>query len=379
MSGRLKPLTALDVKRATKSGFAGGAPGLQLLVSPGGTKSWRLFYRLPGQTKRRSMSLGRYPSVSLAEARKRAHEALARASAGDDPRTRLRETDLRKDLSIGAVSQTYLEWCRTNNAPKTTASKLSAFKVHILPKLKALPVSELDTPTISIMLDRLSDRPAMRHQLYLYINHFLNWCLERGYIPANPAQNISPPKKGRPRERVLTDDEIKALWNAPGVMAQIARLSLLTAQRRGSVEAMRWADIDTNRAVWTIPGIFMKSGKAHDVPLSTLAIKELGALYKMTGPYVFGVGSQGEKPYAGASNGMEGLRRKLGNPDWRPHDLRRTAVTLAQRGGCAIEDIRALSQHKVSGLIGVYARHAYTDEKVNVAGVIAEEISKTLH
>lgn len=79
---------------------------------------------------------------------------------------------------------------------------------------------------------------------------------------------------------------------------------------------------------------------------------------------------------------MDGLRKDLygkdwretGLGDWRTHDLRRTAVTLAQREGCSIEEIRALTQHRVLGVIGVYARHAYTDEKRKVANAVAARI-----
>ncbi|MEE2929805.1 MAG: Arm DNA-binding domain-containing protein, partial [Pseudomonadota bacterium] len=76
MASRIKPLTALDVQRLTVTAFVGGVPGLQLVVSPGGTKAWRLFYRLPGSKRRRSMSLGRFPSLTLADARKTANEML---------------------------------------------------------------------------------------------------------------------------------------------------------------------------------------------------------------------------------------------------------------------------------------------------------------
>ena len=71
---------------------------------------------------------------------------------------------------------------------------------------------------------------------------------------------------------------------------------------------------------------------------------------------------------------MEGLRRQCGNADFRLHDLRRTAVTLAQRGGCGIDAIKALTQHKTTGVVGIYARHGYEDEKRAVVTAIAEEV-----
>lgn len=75
---------------------------------------------------------------------------------------------------------------------------------------------------------------------------------------------------------------------------------------------------------------------------------------------------------------MEGLRRQLGNPDWRFHDLRRTAVTLAQRAGCPLDTVRALTLHKAPGVIGVYARHAFAEEKRHVVDAIERVVQDIL-
>lgn len=377
MSSRLKPLTALDVQRLADSAFVGGAPGLQCVVSPNGTKSWRLFYRLPGSKKRRSMTLGRYPGVSLADARKLAHEKLARASDGTDPKAeREAKVEIRNQTVADAVSR-YLDWCISNNAARTVESKQSAFAAHILPRFDKLALIDLTRRSLMELLDGLGDKPAMRRQLYLYLNHFLGWCVERDLIPENPLRDLKPPKPTAARERVLSDQEIAALFNQTGVMATIAKLCLLTAQRRGSVEAMRWDHLDLKQRTWTIPGANMKSGKLHVVPLSNPALTLLADWPRMEGPFLFGVGSNGTRPYTGSSNGMEGLRKVLGNTDWRLHDLRRTAVTLAQKEGCSLDAIRALTQHKSAGVIGVYARHAFEDEKREVVKAIARAVETT--
>ena len=378
MSSRLKPLTALDVQRLCETAFVGGAPGLQCVVSPGGTKSWRLFYRLAGGEVRRSMTLGRYPGLSLADARKLAHEKLAMAGDGTDPKAERAERVEARIVSLGDAAERYLDWCASNNAPRTLESKRSAFAVHVLPGLGSLSLSDLRRRRILNLLDSLGDKQAMRRQLYLYLSHFLGWCLERELIKANPISDLKPPKPVRARERILSDEEIAALFQQDGVMATIARLCLLTAQRRGSVGSMRWDDIDVDRASWTIPGSDMKSGRLHVVPLSELALSIVTDWPKLGGPYLFGVGSDGARPYAGASNGMEGLRRALGDPDWRLHDLRRTAVTLAQRQGCSLDAIRALTQHKSAGVIGIYARHGFEAEKRLVAESIAAEVGTVL-
>lgn len=367
-------MTALEVQRLTRSAFVGGAPGLQLNMSPGGARTWRLFYRLPGEKKRLAMSLGRYPDLSLADARKRGQEKLAQAADGQDPKKQRAETVMARRVSVLVALDDYLSWCTTRNAQRTLQEKRIMLRFH-LKSVATCALVDFSRKDVHRILDEMNDRPGAKRTCYLYLSHFMNWCVERELIDSNPVDGVTAPKPVKARDRILTADEIKALWQASGTMALIARICLLTAQRRGSVEAMRWVDIDFDRLVWTIPASNMKSGKLHEVPLSELAIAEIQRMQRLNGPFIFGVGSNGARPYAGASNGMEGLRRQLGQPDWRIHDLRRTAVTLAQRGGAAIEEIRALTQHKTPGVIGVYARHAYAEEKRKVVEIINDKVS----
>lgn len=367
-------MSAVEVGRLKSSAFVGGVPGLQLVVSKGGTRSWRLFYRIAGRERRQAMTLGRFPALGLAEARRRANEKLALAADGNDPKEERRERAEARELTLSEAAGRYLAWCGANNAPRTFEVKNSAFRSVIVRALGTQPLFNVDRRALAELLDELDDRKALRRSVYLYLSHFLGWCVERDLVARNPMQDIKAPRAVASRERILTDCEIAGLWAADGTMAVIARLALLTAQRKASIEAMRWDAIDLDAGVWTIPAADMKSARLHTVPLSRMALGVLESRLRLAGPYVFGVGSDGAKPYAGASNGMEGLRRQLGDPDWRLHDLRRTAVTLAQRGGCSVEAIRALTQHKMAGVIGVYARHAYAQEKRAVVAAIAREV-----
>lgn len=378
-SARKSPMSVRAVEQLRQTAFVGGVAGLELTVSRGGTRAWRVYYRVAGgDGRRRALSLGRYPAVGLAEARKRAAEALAIAGNGEDPKASREEKVKRTELTVVDAIGRYLAACASTNDPKTLRDKRSAFDNHFSPVFGPLPVAHVDKASVLLELDRLADRPAIRRNLYTYLRHFFGWAVERGLMDAHPLLGVKPPKPVPVRERVLTDHEIRAVWRARGAMRDIAGLSLVTAQRKGSIEAMRWDEIDFGDAVWTIPGASMKSGRAHQVPLSQLALEILEAQRRFTGPFIFGVGTDGARPYAGASNGFEGLKRQVGFFDWRLHDLRRTAVTLAQRGGASIEEIRALTQHKTPGVIGVYARHAYAEEKRRVAEVIAAEVRNTL-
>ncbi len=374
MVSRIRPLSARAVESLTNTASVGGAPGLQLVVSHGGTRSWRLFYRLPSDAKRRAIKPGPYPAITLARARDRANELLEQAAAGIDPKSAQCETVAKRQVSFADAIERYLDWCGSQNGPKTVQDKRSLLVKYAVGHFGQTPLVDVTRKRVLELLDSLADRPPTRRNLHIYLHHFFGWAVDRELAPGDPMAGLKPPKGGKPRERVLSDEEIAALWAVDGVMASIARLSLLTAQRRGSLEAMRWQAIDFGERIWSVPPDDMKSGRSHRAPLSDLAIAELERIPRMTGPHVFGVGSDGAKPYKGGSNGMEGLRKKLGNPDWRLHDLRRTAVTLAQRGCCMIEEIRALTQHKTPGVIGVYARHGYEDEKRKVVGVIEEVV-----
>lgn len=378
---RKRPLSEREVRVLSQTESVGGAPGLECVVSPKGTRSWRLLYRVKGDAtaKRRSIGLGRYPGISLAEARSRANDAIRLASGGVDPRSARAKRVREHDVLFGQSISQYLNWCETTNAPGTVEDKRSVSRTHFLPAFGAHPVRTISKAEIASFLDTLAKQPARRRTAYSYLRHFFQWAVERDLIEHNPCQAIRAPHLVPSRDRVLTDSEIQALWALDGTFARIGRLSLLTAQRRGSIEVMRWNEVDFTRKLWSIPASNMKSGRAHDVPLSDLALAELRGMPELGGPYVFGVGSDGTRPFAGASNGMEGLRVQLygkewrasGQGDWRVHDLRRTAVTLAQREGCSIEEIRALTQHRTPGVIGVYARHAYADEKRKVVDKIA--------
>ena len=347
---RLRALTDKQVQALVKTTSVGGVPGLECCVSPTGTKAWRLLYRVAGDPthKRRSLGLGRYPIVGLADARRRATLALRNASDGKDPKHE-REAGGRKcALSVEAAVAAYLEWCANNNSVATNNDKKSFFKKHFLNLHSRTPLVSVSRKDVSAILDNLNDRPARRRSAYSYLRHFFQWAAEREFIDTNPCLVIKTPKTVPARERVLTDDEIRSLWTGASVLSIMARLQLMTAQRIGSIGRMKWDDLDLKCKIWNIPAHDMKSAKSHAVPLSDRAVSLLSNWPRLPGPHVFGVGSDGAKAFNGRS--------------------------LAQRGGAGIDEIKALTQHKVAGVIGVYARHTYEMEQRSVVELIEKQI-----
>jgi len=377
---RIRALTDKQVRALVKTTTVGGVPGLECCVSPKGTKSWRLLYRVAGDParKRRSLGLGRYPVVGLADARQRATLALRDASDGKDPQHEREEIGRKRALTVEVAVASYLEWCASNNSVATNTDKKSFFKKHFLSLHARAPLAAISRRDVSAILDNLSDRPARRRSAYSYLRHFFQWAAEREFIDTNPCLVIKTPKTVPARERVLSDDEIRALWTGTSVLSIMARLQLMTAQRIGSIGQMKWDDLDLKDKAWNIPAHDMKSGKAHTVPLSDRAVSLLSGWPRLPGPYIFGVGSNGSKAFNGRSKGMLRMRKSGAASDWRLHDLRRTAVTLAQRGGAGIDEIKALTQHKVAGVIGVYARHGYEKEQRSVVDIVDLQITNIL-
>ena len=188
---------------------------------------------------------------------------------------------------------------------------------------------------------------------------------------------MGPGCKELPRDRELSDREIKALWpafNTAGYpFGPMMKLLLVTGQRRGEVAAMRWPNLDVEEKVWNLPRELTKSARAHSVPLSALALEIIEDLPRFSGPHVFST-KGGERPVSGYSRAKQriekavnGARQKDGIeplPEWRLRDLRRTATSGMARLGIPSDHIGRVLNHAPKGMTAqVYDRHTYLPEK----------------
>jgi integrase len=184
----------------------------------------------------------------------------------------------------------------------------------------------------------------------------------------------------RPRDRVLTEDEIRAVWSALDdehqVMAALVRLRLLTAQRGGELQGARWEEVDLISGWWTIPADRSKNGLSHRVPLSPQALrifKELHAYRESTrrpnedgdlelSPWVFPSTRKTGPHVHHAQKAFERLVARSG-VKFRGHDLRRTAASLMVGGGVPRLVVSKILNHVETGVTAVYDRHSYDPEK----------------
>jgi integrase len=192
----------------------------------------------------------------------------------------------------------------------------------------------------------------------------LNWAVEREYLDSNPAAAVKKRKIEASRDRVLSDDELRAIWQAADRLSDpsraLAKAWILTGQRRDEVRCMAWREVDLSRAVWTLPAARNKGKRDHEIPLPPAMVALLDALPRRGRP-VFT--TDGLKPYAGQKRLKAILDRESGVKGWTFHDIRRTVSTGMAALHVAQDAIDRVLNHAKGTLAGTYNRHEYLEAK----------------
>ena len=369
--------------------------GLSLRVTPAGHKSWAFVYKRAGRTHR--VTLDGYPAMELAGARKAARARRIAVASGAHPAADRRAERLA--LTFGDLAQRYVErYARPHK--KSWRQDARQLRVFALPRWKARPAAEI---TRGDVRDLLADVATTRsgviaNRLRACLSKVFAWAVAEGLLQTHPAAGLPPAAKETSRERVLTDDELGRVWAeiaaaearwratpprtpypadalSPTVGLWL-RLRVLTGQRGGEVAALRWRDVDLERAIWEVPGSRYKSGRPHVVPLSPWVLALLRARRDAhpDDDYVL----EGGRGRAARS----GVGPAFSVPDFEPHDLRRTMATrLAQLGVSRFIIARVLG-HSDASVTGIYDRFEYLADKrdaldrwaVYVARLVGEDM-----
>jgi integrase len=340
--------------------------GLGLRVSQGGKRAWTVFYRIGGRMRR--LTLGPYPSLSLADARRLAATSLGEVHHGKDPATAKREA--RAAETFEELAELYLER-HAKVEKRSWPEDERIIERELNPAWKHRKAREIRRADTIALLDQIVERgaPVMANRVKALVSKIFNFAIRRGIVEANPAHGVgSPGGKETQRDRVLTEDEIRLVWKAfeaetPKTRA-IFRLALLTAQRRGEITGMRWDELDLDAGWWTLPAERAKNGLTHRVPLAPEAIRILLELQKnkREGEQLVFRGGRIGQPI---SNLQKPLRRikEASKVEFRFHDLRRTAASLMTGIGIPRLVVSKLLNHVEQGITSVYDRHSYDAEK----------------
>lgn len=352
--------------------------GLYLVIHQTGRKSWAFRYRWHGKPSK--LTFGTYPKVTLGAARAEANAAIDELKSGKDPSVTKTE-DNREPNSAEAVAK---EWLERDVRPRTrTAYEVGRIvNKEILPAWKNKLITEIARPDLMRLLDKIADRGAVssRNHALSILKRMLNWAVQRGYLQFSPAATIKPLAGERSRDRVLSEDELRDVWNAAPALGYpwtpFLQILILTAQRRGEVAGMKWEDVDLlGKAVWALSAEQTKAARAHDVPLSKQVIEILKGLPRFQkGSHVFTTTS-GEKPIVGFSKAKRNLEREIarmtcGEPKWKAdytlHDFRRSCATWLAQQETPPHILSAVLGHSAGSTMGVtqiYNRFQYGPER----------------
>jgi integrase len=363
-AARLAPVPG---KRLERFDGPGGVAGLSLRISARGIRSWSLMVRVG--TRQRRLTLGRFPDLSLADARKRARAALELAERGIDPAGDRVERRPDRDLFANVVAQ-YLELHARPNRLRRAADLERLLRHSVLPHWGKRRIQEIGRRDVLDLIDRIKVRaPSMAVKVQASVGRVFNWALERGIIAASPLAGMKRPVREQARERVLEPHELAAVWRGAEAIGwpygPIVKLLILTGARRSEVTGMAWSELDLERRLWIKPAVRVKSGREHRLPLSPAAVDLLGSLPRVDGSDFVFPNRTGTGPVQQLSDAKVRFDRLCGVSGWRLHDLRRTCASMLAELGVRESVIAAILDHSQAGLFGVtarYNRHKYEAE-----------------
>ena len=344
--------------------------GHYIRITPNGAKSFAAVTRDP-DGKQIWTTLGATDRMTIATARELAREAITRVRAG------LPAVEPKKEL-FGNVVSNWLTRHVERNGLRSRDEIVRLLDRHILPAWRNREFVSIRRSDITALLDKVEDGSGARQADYCLniVRSVMNWYASR-HDDFNPPivrgmRRQSP--HAQARTRILTDDEIRAIWRAAetdGTFGALIRIALLTAQRREKVRTMRWDDI-SDAGEWTIPRAPREKDTGGVLVLPDVAREIIHAQPRLgDNPYVFA--GRGDGPYNGFGKSKARLDGKLpeGTAGWTVHDLRRSARSLMSRAGVSSEHAERVMGHRISGVAGVYDRHSYRDEKADALRKLA--------
>jgi integrase len=253
---------------------------------------------------------------------------------------------------------------KRNYRPGPAAEAGRLLRLYVLGRWPDRNISEITRANVRTMLGDI-EKPIAANRVHSIVRKLFNWCVENDLIISSPVASIKPPYPETSRDRVLTDDELRSVWRAADEIGfpfgSIVQLLILTGQRRGEVAGMEWAEVNLTNRLWTLPRERTKNNRRHEVPLSPQAVAIVEGLSRISDRYVFSL--NGTKPF----NGFKAKERLCPEiADWTIHDLRRTVASGMARLGVSLVVIEKVLNHvsgSLAGIVGVYQRHEFAEEK----------------
>ncbi len=366
--------------------------GLRIRVGTSGAKTFIIRKRIGGRIA--NVTVGRFHDqrFTLTDARKKARTLLNDIEGGGDPRAETRKTT---GAGAGTIRALFDDYKKAKANKRSIAEVERIFNKYVLPEIGDRLADSVNRADVTRLIDGVATgggkpTPVMARAVAAQLSAFYTWAMPRLHrLEFNPCRDAGKPEKPKARKRVLSNAELKALWTAlegEGLpWGPSVKLLLLTGQRRDEVFSADRSEFDLDAKLWTIPSDRAKNDHTQLVPLSQAALELVEAVPVVDGSAkLFPSRSNPEK---GASGFSKALARIITNMEaelgpierFRLHDLRRTMATGLQRLGIRLEVTEAVLNHVAgsrAGIVGVYQRHDFLDEKRHALDAWAAEVER---
>jgi integrase len=374
---------ALPPGRSDLIQFDDDLPGFGVRVRAGGKRVWIVQYRAGGRQRRET--LGDVRRIDLKAARVAAKKRFAEVMLGGDPQRDKAEAKARAAVTVGPLVQRYLKAKEPLVRANTYVADHRYLAVYWKP-LHGLAVDKVDRRCVAARLSEILTEHGITAaaRARQSLSGFFAWLIGEGIADGNPVTGTNNPGHDlRARDRVLTDPELRAIWQAcrDDDFGRIVRLLMLTAARRDEIGGLRWSEIDLDRGLLNIPGARTKNHHARQLTLPPAAASILEAVPRRAGrDLIFG---GGDGPFSAWSYSTLAMGTRIaemqGKPiaAWRIHDIRRTVATGMAELGVQPHIIEAVINHRSghkAGVAGIYNRATYELEVKHALALWADHL-----
>lgn len=329
-------------------------PGFGVRVSSAGAKSFVVVY---GANRTRK-TIGRYPTVSLKQAREKSKTLLAEFTLGLEQHRSISWQDARAQFLLDSERK---------NKPNTVAYYRKRLDAHF--KFGQRNLADIGKHDILQKIRKVATSASEQHHAFVAVRTLFNWAVREDLVSSSPLQGVSGFKPPKARERVLSEDELRAVWSeavrAPYPFGPIVQVLIITGLRRTEAASLEWGFIDKTEGVIKLPADLTKNGRAHVIPLGNGLWKVISGLPRIN-RYLFPSSHGKGSVFNGWGKSKARLDENLdGVEPYTLHDLRRTFATTHAKIGTPIYVTEKLLNHvsgTISGVTAIYNRHTYIEE-----------------
>jgi integrase len=395
MVKKVVPLSDTEVKQAKsrdKDYELSDGDGLMLRVRSSGSKAWLFKYHKPYTKKRTNLSFGRYPDVSLAQARKKRSEARELLAQNIDPKTHRDEQHQSSkealEHTFGALADKWIELKRKQVKKETADKAWQQMSKHVIPSLENIPVHLIKPKLVIDILKPIEAKGNLEtvKRLCRNTNEVMRLAVASGHIEVNYLADITklfaaPKKKNMATIKPERLPELmQALANASinKITRCLVEWQLHTMTRPVEAATARWEDIDLELNLWTIPEERMKMNKPHTIPLSGQALALLEVIREMSGnrEYLF-PNHRNPRGHASSQSANMALKRMGFAGELVSHGLRSLASTTLNEQGFDPDVIEACLAHVDKNEVrAAYNRAEYIERRKKVMAWWSEHIEK---